>query len=204
MKCDTCGGNIAAGAKFCGQCGKEAKPIAQMRPVTGASKECPKCRTTVEASKGICPQCGFRWGVSDAPAARASPGATIGCLAAAALIIGALYSCMRSSPEGIAAEEAETAAGATKSAEERQKGFHCLSPWDGSNRSFVSKVKDQLRDPDSFAHDETKITPRDVKGQHMLTMRYRARNGFGGMNVATAMGIVDGQTCEASVITSGE
>lgn len=104
--------------------------------------------------------------------------------------------------EGRAEAEAAQAA-AAKEKSDRISGFHCLSAWDGSNRSFVRQVKAQLRDPDSFDHDETRISP--VKnGQHLVTMRYRARNGFGGMNVATAIGSVDAASCEATVLSTGE
>ena len=72
--------------------------------------------------------------------------------------------------------------------EERRKGFHCLSGWDGSHRAFKAAVKRHLRDPDSFEHIETRVTPADENGEHRIWMTYRARNGFGGMNVAVATG----------------
>ncbi len=99
--------------------------------------------------------------------------------------------------------EEQKAAEATASAEEKRKGFHCLSAWDGSNRSLVEQVKEGLRDPDSFEHDETRITP-EKNGKHNVIMKYRARNGFGGMNVATAIAEVDHTTCHATLISSGE
>jgi hypothetical protein len=94
-------------------------------------------------------------------------------------------------------------ADAAKAEEDQRRGFHCLSGWDGSNASLVQQVKNQLREPDSFEHIETRITP-EVNGKHNITMEYRARNGFGGMNVATAVGTVDHQTCEAILTSTGE
>lgn len=89
-----------------------------------------------------------------------------------------------------------------KLADDRRRGFHCLSAWDGSNPSFVKQVKEQLRNPDSFRHAETTIGPVLKSGNHAVKMTYRAENGFGGMNVETAIAAVDQNTCEATIISS--
>jgi len=107
------------------------------------------------------------------------------------------------SPAEVKEREADEAATLTEKAENARKGFNCLSGWDGSNASLVSQVKNQLREPDSFEHAETKITPRSASGQHTVVMKYRARNGFGGMNVGEALATIDGASCEATVITAG-
>lgn len=93
---------------------------------------------------------------------------------------------------------------AQKKAAEQASGLHCLSSWDGSNRSMVSEVEGRLRDPDSFKHYETRIGKIDKKGEHLLIMEYGARNGFGGMNRQVAMGVVNGETCDARVTSLGE
>lgn len=99
------------------------------------------------------------------------------------------------------------AGNATKSAaeaEEKRKGFHCLSAWDGSNRSVVRQVESLLRDPDSFEHVETRITPLDeATNEHGLWMTYRARNGFGGMNVEQIYARVNNGSCEARLMPNG-
>jgi len=82
-------------------------------------------------------------------------------------------------------------------ADDRQKGFHCLSAWDGSNRSLVEQVEGSLRDPNSFEHANTWISPADAGGHHRIKMVFRARNGFGGMNSAEAIGFVDHEACDA-------
>lgn len=84
-------------------------------------------------------------------------------------------------------------------AEDRQKGFHCLSAWDGSHREVVRRVERRLRDPDSFEHIETKITPNQ-NGKHRLIMEYRARNGFGGMTVGTAVATIANSDCSVSSV----
>ena len=93
---------------------------------------------------------------------------------------------------------------AQKKAAEQASGLHCLSSWDGSNRSMVREVEGRLRDPDSFKHYETRIGKIDKKGEHLLIMEYGARNGFGGMNRQVAMGVVNGETCDARVTSLGE
>ena len=55
-------------------------------------------------------------------------------------------------------------------------------------------VKERLRNPDSFEHIETVILPIDVNRRHLVAMKYRAENGFGGMNVEEAVGIIDNGT----------
>ncbi|WP_156437645.1 MULTISPECIES: hypothetical protein [unclassified Sphingomonas] len=89
-----------------------------------------------------------------------------------------------------------------REAEKRRQGFHCLSSWDGSNRSLVDQVKEGLRDPNSFEHDETRIAPVTATGNHPIAMKYRARNGFGGMNVEEVVGAVDPTDCSATIITT--
>lgn len=82
-----------------------------------------------------------------------------------------------------------------ETAEEHRKGFHCLSAWDGSNRDLVARVKAKLRDPGSFEHVETRIGPVDSDGRHRVFMEYRARNGFGGMNVEHEDGTLRNSDC---------
>jgi hypothetical protein len=88
--------------------------------------------------------------------------------------------------------------------EKRKAGFHCLSAWDGSHRELVNTLKDNLRDPDSFEHIETRITPVSDKGTHVLMMRYRARNGFGGMNVGALVATVNNSDCSFEVVSTGD
>lgn len=88
----------------------------------------------------------------------------------------------------------DSATSATKSvqdAAQHRKGFDCLSAWDGSYRPVNEAVKASLRDPSSFEHIETRITPLDAKRQHFLTLQFRANNGFGGKNVGMASAIVN-------------
>ena len=86
-------------------------------------------------------------------------------------------------------------------AEENRKGFHCLSGWDGSHANFKREVESMMRDPDSFEHISTRVTPVSAGGMHTVLMEYRARNGFGGMNVGTASGTFRNSDCSHTVIS---
>ena len=93
-------------------------------------------------------------------------------------------------------EERRLAAEAVK----KRKGFHCLSAWDGSHRGVIQAVEKRLRDPDSFEHIETRISPVNNNGEHILSMEFRSRNGFGGMTVSVAMAKVRNSDCSATVL----
>ena len=84
--------------------------------------------------------------------------------------------------------------------ENKRKGFHCLSSWDGSHSAVKRTVERSMRNPDSFDHIETRITP--VKdGKHILTMKYRGQNGFGGMSVESVIATIDNKSCTALSLT---
>lgn len=103
--------------------------------------------------------------------------------------------------EAVAEQQRATEARAEE-AENRKKGFHCLSGWDGSFAPLVEAVKARLRDPDSFEHVETVVTPADNAGIHTAAMKYRAKNGFGGLNVEHAAATYRNRDCSAVRITT--
>ena len=78
---------------------------------------------------------------------------------------------------------------------ERDKGFHCLSGWDGSHSGLVRLVKKTLRNPSSFKHVSTKIGRVDGSGEHFVSMTYRAENGFGGLNTELSTGTISNSSC---------
>lgn len=92
---------------------------------------------------------------------------------------------------------------ADEDAENKRKGFHCLSAWDGSEPDVVEAVKRTLRDPGSFEHVKTTITPVNAKGFHYLIMIYRARNGFGGMNIGRVIAHV-APGCSVRIVSMEE
>jgi len=90
---------------------------------------------------------------------------------------------------------------AEKKAEEVRKGFHCLSAWNGSHRGIVKATKTVLKDPRSFEHIQTRVTPVQ-NFKHTLYMDYRAKNGFGGMTVGTVVATYSNASCDIFTIVS--
>lgn len=118
-------------------------------------------------------------------------GTGIGCLTAVAIGVFLIFAFGRESPEDKLARENREAA---QKVEDTRKGFHCLSGWDGSFKPAVDKVKEGLREPDSFEHVETRVTPVN-NGEHTFIMTYRAKNGFGGTNVEKVIGTYSNTGC---------
>ena len=84
-------------------------------------------------------------------------------------------------------------------AEDRRKGFHCLTGWNGSHAGLIRHFKrNLLNDPASFEHIETRITP-EFNGWHRLLMDFRTRNTYGGMVRGTLTASVNTVTCAATI-----
>ena len=81
--------------------------------------------------------------------------------------------------------------------EERRKGFHCLSDWDGNHDGLEALVRDRLNDPGSMKTISTRVTPVQAGGMHQIVMAFTAKNAFGGRVRSTATGVVDPDTCKA-------
>jgi hypothetical protein len=88
--------------------------------------------------------------------------------------------------------------------EPRATGEKCFSVWDGSNKALVENVKGALREPDSFEHIKTNAYYTDDKSRLSVKMSYRARNGFGGMNVEAASASVDVESCALADVEIGQ
>lgn len=168
---------------------------------------CTGCGAALPADARFCAACGQQVGGGAAPAASSEkPKSSAGETAKGVvglIVLVALGALLLSTCEGETDEQKQE--NALAAAEDKRKGFHCLSEWDGSNKSLVDQVKAQLRDPKSFEHDETRIAPANAstEGKHAVSMRYRARNGFGGMNALVAVARVDPKTCAATPLSLG-
>ena len=105
-----------------------------------------------------------------------------------------------------AAEQAEQAererVAAEREAEERRKGFHCLSGWDGSHRGITRYLERNLKDPDSYEHIETRVMPVNDNGLHFLITQYRAKNSFGGYVVDTISAMYRNSDCSVVEIVT--
>lgn len=162
--------------------------------------DCVECGKKISDAAQACPHCGMPRAQetpdqSDAVEAKSAEGrrrtpVVLKLVGWALFIFFFIKFCVPSpeTTEEIAAREA-------KAAEDRRKGFHCLSGWDGSHPKFKREVVDRLRDPDSFEHIETRVTPVN-DGKHTIVMEYRAKNGFGGMVVGAAAGSYANNDCD--------
>jgi hypothetical protein len=156
----------------CKECGEE---------VSTKAKACPKCGAWLPKKTSI-----VTWGVL-------------------ALILFAIYGGwlpeFNLTPEKRNAKEEKLAITAAKEEkkENHRKGFHCLRSWNGSHPAVEKYVEERMRDPDSFEHVETRISPVNDKGTHQLSMKYRAANGFGGLTVGSATATVVNESCQATI-----
>jgi len=78
----------------------------------------------------------------------------------------------------------------------RRAQFKCLTKLDGSMHELGYEVKHGLRDPDSFEHIQSFATPVDESGFQRVRMKFRARNGFGGMNIEMVEAVVRNKDCK--------
>lgn len=85
-------------------------------------------------------------------------------------------------------------------AKTRAQMVESLFNYDGSNPYFVDAVKIYLRDPNSFEHGQTSFV--DNGDNLSLTMVFRSKNGFGGLNVSRATGVcsLDGVVTNVKII----
>jgi predicted nucleic acid-binding Zn ribbon protein len=156
-------------------------------------RKCPACAEPVKIEALVCKHCGKQFDPADvARAKKQQRNSMLGGFAVLVIILLAIGTCSSS-------DDADPKAVAEK-AEDKRMGRQCLSPWDGANRSFVDAVKSQLRDPDSFEHESTRLAPVE-NGKHAAVMQYRAKNGFGGYNRAIAVGDINAADCSATVDT---
>ena len=98
-----------------------------------------------------------------------------------------------------AQREQEAARRASQEALDKQRGFHCLSTWNGSHIRLVQAVKRQLDDPGSFKHDRTQVTPVDEAGRHSLVMSFRSKNEYGALVLHDVEAVYRNRDC--SVVT---
>ena len=90
---------------------------------------------------------------------------------------------------------------AAEEAEDKRKGLHCLSDWDGDHEGLERLVQQELNDPDSMKTLSTLITPvQPDSGQHVILMEFTAKNVFGGVERYQAVGLVEPGTCQATLV----
>lgn len=75
-----------------------------------------------------------------------------------------------------------------------------FSVWDGSHSKLQSYIKENLKDPSSFDHIETRYSY--VNGTFIVTMKYRAKNSFGGMIIEEVKAKINEETGEVIEVIS--
>ncbi len=174
--------------------------------MTEEAKNCPHCGASIKATAFACGRCKKVVASTKSSGAADDFFARVGCFAIIlAVVVGVpltLSTCSRWRAENRLEAAQEAREKAAKAAEKRQKGFHCLVPYLGYSPKVVEAVKLRLRDPDSFEHEETLITPV-AKGRHDFVMRYRAKNGFGGINRSMVLGTLDHDSCNVITLHIG-
>lgn len=65
----------------------------------------------------------------------------------------------------------------------------CFSAWDGSCMALVKATKQQMNDPGSFEHVETRYIDRGSEID--VIMKFRGKNAFGGVVANTVTGTVN-------------
>jgi hypothetical protein len=89
---------------------------------------------------------------------------------------------------------------ATREAEERKAGLHCIIPGVDTHIDFEIAVKKQLNDPDSYEHVRTAVFPVDDAGRHRIIMEFRANNAFGAKVLGYAAGTFATDDCRDVVV----
>ena len=64
-----------------------------------------------------------------------------------------------------------------------------FSPWDGSHIKLTKKIKEQMNDPDSFEHIETRF--KDLGNEIVVQESFRGKNAFGGLVINKVIATVD-------------
>ena len=171
--CTDCGHDNPDGAKFCTECGRDLSSSAPTTPTTPPPDVTGDTSPPPKGTNRILKGCGISCG--------------------ALLVIIALIVVI---PLVVGGGESTS-----EKTEDNQKGFHCLNPFDGNHDGLEALIRAQLKDPNSMETIVTRITPVDTNGNHRIVLEYRARNSFGGMTLGQAIGSVDNDTCEATLLS---
>lgn len=151
-----------------------------------AMVKCKKCHNEVERWAKKCPHCG-----TDSPGvSNKLAGAVL-----VAVIAGVVVMCSGKDECAASDKECQQAA-STKAMAQKLEAmkFRCAAMWETQNKS-------KLRDPNSLKFDYEAYSIGFTKsGESFVTVPYRARNGFGGMNVNEAACLFDPATATVTSV----
>jgi uncharacterized membrane protein YqiK len=69
-----------------------------------------------------------------------------------------------------------------------------FSPWDGSIRELNNLIKENMNDPDSFKHVETRYSDLGFEKGIRFIVKFRGKNAFGGVVTNEFTGTIDYKT----------
>ncbi|MES2337105.1 MAG: hypothetical protein V4537_03290 [Pseudomonadota bacterium] len=172
-RCPSCGKPTNEYASHCRHCGAALRPDAQGQSQGGFLKRAFGIDTAV---------------------------GRLGCYGTVAAILAlpafGITQCVRHSSDEVPGISAQSAEGPVTTAQDEEEAYYqrrvksgevCADGPKGLNTSFELSVKQQLKDPDSFEHMGTVITPAKNSDEYDALMRFRSRNSFGGFAVGTAV-----------------
>lgn len=149
-----------------------------------AMQRCKECGNPVSSKAPTCPSCG-------APVKKAPKRA--GCLSTAILLI--VFFAVLSAYLGNLDSSRTDAPALPKTAEQlkQEKLGRQFSSWNGAHIELQFWIKENLKDPGSYEHIETKFIhhkTRDPEQVQVFT-KFRSKNSFGGYAIETATGTFD-------------
>lgn len=151
--------------------------------------KCERCAEKIKPDALVCKHCGADR--TSQVSKRRKSRAWLWLVLFVVLGLPILYASITDDGEPAAATPEQVA----QAAEAKRKGLHCVDEFTGKHYALENAIKASLRDPKSYEYVETRIAPVQ-NGEHGLAMTYRARNGFGGMNVSRVAAVVDHETCD--------
>ncbi len=167
-----------------------------------ALKSCTQCKYTSDTDATYCKNCGTELSTTSVGKPwYQSVWVVVGAIVVLIVIAIAIGSSGDDSPSSSGTANRTSASDLAKQreeAEDKRKGFHCLSSWDGNHSAFNELIKDEMHDPGSLKVYETGISP-DEDGQHTIRVQFGGTNMFGAMVRQTAYGTVSNSTCEAEL-----
>lgn len=120
------------------------------------------------------------------------------------ILLGAIILSGNDEEEPQPAEAAEPPPLSLAEVPDGEKIDYCLEHWGDSNPSMIARVMQHLREPDSFEPVGAKVVPMGDDEHHAYALKYRARNGFGGMTVEVATAAIRNTDCRVSDLKFGQ
>lgn len=144
---------------------------------------CPECKKQFSHTAAACPNCGFQ--PTGSQRRKLKQQAEQG-LVFAWIVVGGICLFVFLMCSGVFSGPEKTKSAKEQRTERIEKHF---SAWDGAHINLQKAIKESLRDPDSYEHISTKY--KDNGESLLVETKYRAKNGFGGMNSGRVVALVD-------------